>query len=173
MSDETTPAHDPVSEEVLACTIHPAPPAMERRSFLVWIATGVLAVGGLFMGATVVQALMPPGRSIDGKTKVGKVSVGKVADLKVDTPVAVEYGDDALFLVKKSDTKVEVLSQACPHVGCKLHFNETSKEFDCPCHASSFSLDGVRLGGPAPRNMYGATFELVNDEIIVSGVQSA
>jgi len=125
------------------------------------------------MGATVVQALMPPSRSIDGKTKVGTISVGKLADLKVDTPVNVDYGDDVLFLVKKSDDKVEVLSQACPHVGCKLMFNDKSSQFDCPCHASSFTIDGVRIGGPAPRNMYGANFELVNGEIIVSGVQSA
>jgi Rieske Fe-S protein len=173
VSDETRPVDGSVSEEVQACTVHPAPPPMERRSFLVWIATAVLAAGGLFMGATVVQALMPPGRTIDGKTKVGTISVGKLADLKVDTPVNVEYGDDVLFLVKKSDNKVEVLSQACPHVGCKLSFNSSNKQFDCPCHASSFSIDGVRLGGPAPRNMYGANFEVVNGEIIVSGVQSA
>jgi Rieske Fe-S protein len=146
---------------------------MERRSFLVWLATAVLAASGLFMGATVVQALVPPSRSIDGKTKVGKMSVGKVADLKVGAPVAVDYGDDVLFLVKESADKVAVLSQTCPHVGCKLHFNDANKQFDCPCHASSFTIEGVRLGGPAPRNMYGATFEVVNGDIIVSGVESA
>ena len=173
MSDESTPAHGSASEEVQACTVHPAPPPMERRSFLIWIASAVLAAGGLFMGATVVQALMPPDRSIDGKTKVGTLVVGKVADLKAGVPVTVDYGDDVLFLVKESDTKVAVLSQSCPHVGCKLFFNADKKQFDCPCHSSSFSMDGVRLGGPAPRNMYGANFQIVNGDIVVSGVQSA
>jgi Rieske Fe-S protein len=125
------------------------------------------------MGATVVQALLPPSRSIDGKTKVGTVAVAKLADLKVGAPALVDYGDDVLFLIKQSDTKVTVLSQTCPHVGCKLHFNDASKQFDCPCHASSFTIDGVRLGGPAPRNMYGANFEISNGEIVVSGVESA
>ena len=153
-----------------ACTIHPAPPPMERRGFLVWLAGIVLAVGGILMGATVVQALVPPARSIDGKTKVGKLVVGTVAELQVGKPVLANYGDVVLYLVKKSATQVSVLSQTCPHVGCKLAFNTAKKQFDCPCHASSFSLDGVKLGGPAPRNMYSADFEITNGQIVVSGV---
>jgi Rieske Fe-S protein len=155
-----------------ACQIHPAPGAMERRSFLVWLAGAVLAIGGLFMGATVVQALMPPPRSIDGKTKVGTLVVGKVADLQVGKPVLAQYGDVDLFLVKESPTKVAVLSQTCPHVGCKLSFNDKTSQFDCPCHASHFSIEGKKLGGPAPRDMYGADFQVVNGEIVVSGVQA-
>ena len=154
----------------LACSIHAAPPPMERRGFLVWLAGAALALGGLFMGATVVQALMPPSRSIDGKTKVGTVAIAKIADLQVGKPVLDDYGDDVLFLVKKSATKVAVLSQTCPHVGCKLSFNGKTNEFDCPCHASSFSIDGKKLKGPAPRDMYAADFQLVNGEVVVSGI---
>jgi len=166
--DEVAP--DAAPDEPLACQIHAAPPAMERRSFLVWLATAVLAIGGVFMGATVVQALMPPPRSIDGKTKVGTVVVGKVADLQVGKPVLVSYGDIVLFLVKGSDNKVAVLSQTCPHVGCKLSFNSQTSQFDCPCHASHFTVEGKKLGGPAPRDMYGADFQIVNGQIVVSGV---
>ena len=158
------------TDQPLACAIHAAPPAMERRSFLVWLASAALAVGGVFMGATVVQALAPPSRSIDGKTKVGTISVGTVAALQVGKPALAQYGDVVLYLVKESPTEVAVLSQTCPHVGCKLNFNPKNNQFDCPCHASSFSIQGKRLGGPAPRDMYGADFKIVNGEIVVSGV---
>jgi nitrite reductase/ring-hydroxylating ferredoxin subunit len=167
-----TPAPPP-DDEPLACQVHyAAPPPMPRRSFLVWIASAALAVSGLFMGATVVQALMPPARSIDGKTKVGALAVAKVADLKVGKPVLADYGDDVLFLIKKSPSEVVVLSQTCPHVGCKLSFNEKTQQFDCPCHASSFTIDGKKLGGPAPRNMFGANFEIKDGAIVVSGVSA-
>ena len=122
------------------------------------------------MGATVVQALMPPSRSIDGKTKVGTIAIAKVADLQIGKPVLADYGDDVLFLVKKSATRIAVLSQTCPHVGCKLSFNDKTNEFDCPCHASSFSIDGKKLKGPAPRDMYAADFQVVNGEVVVSGI---
>ena len=175
---ESTPREQEVAEqpsipdEPLACAIHAAPPPMERRSFLVWLASVALAVGGLFMGATVIQALMPPSRSIDGKTKVGTVAIAKLADLQVGKPVLAEYGDDVLWLVKKSATQVAVLNQACPHVGCKLSFNTSTKQFDCPCHASHFSIDGKKLGGPAPRDMIPAVFEISNGEIVVSGISA-
>ena len=145
---------------------------MERRSFLVWIASGLLAVGGLLAGATVVQALVPPSRSIDGKTKAGRVSVAKLADLQVGKPVAVDYGDDVLWVVKNSATQVAVLNQACPHVGCKLSFNEKTKQFDCPCHASHFEMDGKRIDGPAPRNMDPAAFAIVNGDVVVSAAKA-
>jgi Rieske Fe-S protein len=167
-----SPAEDDERGDYPACSLHGAPPPMERKGFLVMLASIALAVGGLFMGATVVQALMPPSRSIDGKTKVGKLAVAKIADIPADKPLLADYGDDVLYLVKKSPTEVIVLSQTCPHVGCKLAFNASTKQFDCPCHASSFSIDGVKLSGPAPRNMYGAEFEIVNGEVVVSGIKA-
>ena len=155
-----------------ACQLHAAPPPMDRRQFLVISAGATLGASLLFVGATVVQAIMPPDRSIEGKTKVGKLAVAKVADLKVGVPLLADYGDDVLFIVKASDTKINVLSASCPHVGCKLHFNTAVKQFDCPCHASSFTIDGVKLGGPAPRNMYSAIFEVVGGNVVVSGIQT-
>ena len=154
-----------------ACQLHAAPPPMDRRRFLVVSAGATLGASLLFVGATVVQAIMPPDRSIEGKTKVGKLAVAKVADLKVGVPLLADYGDDVLFIVKASDTKINVLSAKCPHVGCKLHFNTAVKQFDCPCHASSFTIDGVKLGGPAPRNMFAAVYEVANGNVVVSAVE--
>jgi Rieske Fe-S protein len=171
--EERSPAEQlSIPDEPLVCAIHAAPPPMERRGFLVWLASAALAVGGLFMGATVIQALLPPSRSIDGKTKVGTIAIAKLADLQVGKPVLAEYGDDVLWLVKKSATQVAVLNQACPHVGCKLSFNAATKQFDCPCHASHFSIDGTRLSGPAPRGMIPAIFEIRDGQIVVSGISA-
>lgn len=152
---------------------HPeVPPPMDRRSFLVWAATASLGASVVFMGATVVQAIMPPSRSIEGKTKVGKLAVAKVADLKEGVPVLAEYGDDVVFVVKNAEDSFHVFDAACPHVRCKLQFNAETKEFDCPCHASSFDINGKKLGGPAPRDMIPAVFEIAAGEVVVSGFQS-
>lgn len=146
------------------------PGGIDRRAFLAWTAGVSLTASGVIVGATMFEALTPPARSIDGTTKAGRVSVARLPDLKPGVPLRTDYGDAAIFVVKTPAGKLHVFDAACPHVRCRLVFNEATGEFDCPCHKSSFSLDGVRLGGPAPRDMTNARFEVVNDEIIVSGL---
>ena len=41
----------------------------------------------------------------------------------------------------------------CPHMGCRLIFNEIEKTWDCPCHASRFDLDGKCISGPSNRDI--------------------
>jgi Rieske Fe-S protein len=147
------------------------PPPMPRRDFLVWAAGLSLGATAVLIGATVAQAIAPPSRSIEGKTKVGKLAVARVDSLVVGKPVLVEYGDDALFVSKLAADKILVLSAACPHVRCKLFWNDKTRQYDCPCHASSFSATGKKLGGPAPRDMYAATFAVENGQVVVSGVE--
>ena len=37
----------------------------------------------------------------------------------------------------------------CPHMGCKLIFNEIEKTWDCPCHGSRFDIRGKSICGPS------------------------
>ncbi|HNN93670.1 Rieske 2Fe-2S domain-containing protein [Haliangium sp. UPWRP_2] len=45
------------------------------------------------------------------------------------------------------------LSATCPHAGCGIDYDESAHKFVCPCHNSTFALDGRRLSGPSPRDM--------------------
>jgi len=155
---------------------------MDRRDFLTWIATGSVAVTGMFSLMTVLRVIQPPARSIEGKTKIGPLAVATVAELTQGVPKLVEYGDDFVFVTKLENAgadgkpKIIALNAACPHVRCKLHFNEKTKQYDCPCHASSFTITGKKLGGPAPRDMFAATFALEGpkgqEKVVVSGFET-
>lgn len=37
----------------------------------------------------------------------------------------------------------------CPHMKCSLAFNYQTKTWDCPCHGSSFDIDGNVIYGPS------------------------
>ena len=37
----------------------------------------------------------------------------------------------------------------CPHMGCALKWNPQEHSWDCPCHGSRFSKEGVLLNDPA------------------------
>jgi Rieske Fe-S protein len=41
------------------------------------------------------------------------------------------------------------VSNVCPHMGCKVHWNSVETSWDCPCHGSRFRPDGTVIEGPA------------------------
>ena len=51
----------------------------------------------------------------------------------------------------KSENEVIAFAPHCTHLGCGYQWDKKNKNFLCPCHASTFSIDGRVLSGPAPR----------------------
>jgi menaquinol-cytochrome c reductase iron-sulfur subunit len=47
--------------------------------------------------------------------------------------------------------QVVAFAPQCTHLGCAYHWDEKNQNFLCPCHTSTFALDGRVLEGPAPR----------------------
>ena len=92
------------------------------------------------------------GEQVDAWTKADNVRLGMV------------------WLRKKGD-KVLALNAECPHLGCKVGYDAEKKHFACPCHESAFSLDGERLGGPAPRAMDPLESRLVGGQVEVRFVR--
>lgn len=45
------------------------------------------------------------------------------------------------------------LYKVCVHLGCIYKWTPASTRFECPCHGSKYLLNGVRLSGPARRNL--------------------
>ncbi|MBW3541512.1 MAG: Rieske 2Fe-2S domain-containing protein [Planctomycetes bacterium] len=59
----------------------------------------------------------------------------------------------AVYLRKEGDDVI-AFSVACPHAGCAVDFDPVEREFECPCHRSSFTLAGERSGdSPSARNL--------------------
>ena len=59
----------------------------------------------------------------------------------------------AAWLLRDDAGKLAAFSAVCPHLGCSIGYDADRKIFKCPCHDSSFSLAGERLGGPTERGM--------------------
>ena len=41
----------------------------------------------------------------------------------------------------------------CPHMGCRLIYNEVENTYDCPCHGSRFTKDGKVIISPSNSNL--------------------
>ncbi len=46
-----------------------------------------------------------------------------------------------------------ISKKRCPHLGCALKWNPAEHSWDCPCHGSRFTEDGILLDNPANGNL--------------------
>ena len=69
-------------------------------------------------------------------------------NVKIINENGIDYG---IYIDEKNvEHKVYNL---CPHMKCNLYFNYQTKTWDCPCHGSSFDIDGNLIFGPASFNI--------------------
>ncbi|MCP4199868.1 MAG: Rieske (2Fe-2S) protein [Proteobacteria bacterium] len=56
------------------------------------------------------------------------------------------------------------LSDICPHLGCRVHWESQNEEFVCPCHDGHFDANGVATAGPpADTGMSLPQYEIVEE----------
>jgi len=145
--------------------------AEERRGFL----TKLMAIlcGGLAtlppLAAGVWAFLDPLGRKAGGAKFLPVTDLSAIPDDGVPRQFAVisDRTDawtgfaaepiGAVYLRReKGSNEVEALSATCPHAGCFVEMEGAGKCFRCPCHNSTFTLDGgIVAPSPSPRAMDG------------------
>jgi menaquinol-cytochrome c reductase iron-sulfur subunit len=61
----------------------------------------------------------------------------------------------SVYLQRTGPNEVRALNTICPHAGCSVGFKAGENRFHCPCHDSSFAVDGKILNpkSPSPRAM--------------------
>jgi menaquinol-cytochrome c reductase iron-sulfur subunit len=138
--------------------------SVSRRSFLgVLLGLGTVVMGAALSVPLIRFALHP---LLTKTTEIGWSEVGKIDEFAsltapVKRIIKVEQRDawrkiiseKPVYLVPAKDGTVRVLSPVCPHLGCSIPWNETKREFICPCHVAVFAMDGTKISGPAPRSM--------------------
>ena len=87
----------------------------------------------------------------DGSPAKFEVVQEKVVDAWTtyeDVPVG------AVYLTRK-DKEVIAFNLKCPHLGCAIDYRKQNNDYFCPCHNSSFALDGsvTTENSPSPRPM--------------------
>lgn len=153
-----------------------APSAEEaRRGFLAslvaTIAGAVVAIFPTAAGLTMFASPLLRSSRSTGPESTGKPfrRVASVDSLPPDgTPVQVPVIADlvdawnsepnqpigAVYLRRLADGSVKCFNAICPHAGCFVGFAAERKAFQCPCHTSSFNLDGdIIQPSPSPRAM--------------------
>lgn len=159
-------------------------PTTGRRNMLVEAVTAFLSfiivavpstIGGLFFLDPLLRGKKSSAAGEEAGDLDGFIKLSVTADsIPVDgTPVAVSVRttqDDAwnrfkdvpvgsIWLRKNESGEIVVFNSVCPHLGCSVDYRRGENDFFCPCHTSSFSLDGEQTNPIPPRGM--DTLEIV------------
>jgi Rieske Fe-S protein len=143
----------------------------DRRNFLK-VATCALGGGlGLVVAAPALRMCVAPIGAETVTTPHDPIDLGTVERLRVGAPwqrvaIVAPVVKDAwitardivlggAWLRRPSESKIEALSAVCPHLGCAVGWDDSTKNFLCPCHNSRWSDGGglVANTGPARRDL--------------------
>jgi menaquinol-cytochrome c reductase iron-sulfur subunit len=156
-----------------------SPPSPDRRNLLV--KTAAIVIGGIITvvppiaGLTVLLDPLRRTSAARGMVRVGSISAlpanGEprklpVLDTEIDAwNVTPNVPVGSVYIEKTGPKTVRVLNATCPHLGCSVSFSATIGHFFCPCHKSSFNLDGSILDpkSPSPRGMDSLQSEVRGD----------
>jgi Rieske Fe-S protein len=142
-----------------------------RRQFLVQLAAGagVLAAAGTVGCAAVAtySANLSGDRILLDRSQLDLKMGEKNAVLVRASGLA-----DAIVLLRDDKGIFSALNARCTHLGCEVR--PGGKFLTCPCHQSTFDLQGKVMRGPAQKSLATYPVELRGDKIeIVIGQTSS
>ena len=143
----------------------------KSRRLVIASTIGVSAACALFpFAAGLTSILDPVVRNSGSTTKVPWTKVTSVVNLPDDGKPAkfeiilAEVKDawttyknvpaGAVYLSRKGD-EVIAFNLKCPHLGCAVDYRSKTNDYFCPCHNSTFGLDGsvTDADSPSPRGL--------------------
>src|SRR5438093_139050 len=71
---------------------------------------------------------------------------------------------ESVYLRPSSENKIQAFNAGCPHAGCFVDFLADRGHYLCPCHNSTFTVEGKieDPASPAPRGLDTLEVELRN-----------
>jgi Rieske Fe-S protein len=135
---------------------------MDRRAFVAR-AGGLALVGAC---ASLPLAACAGARYVPAQWRDGRV-VLRLADFGAEEGVLVEHPSAGrpVYVHRFAPDRFGALFTRCTHRGCQVE--PQGLRLVCPCHGSTFSLDGSVLEGPAERALTAYPVTLEGDHVVV------
>ncbi|HFQ93679.1 MAG TPA: Rieske (2Fe-2S) protein [Anaerolineae bacterium] len=135
---------------------------ISRRDFLKLGAGALGALAVLEMGGVSLMFMQP--RSLDGEFG-GQVTAGPVDSFPPGS--VTEFPDGRFYLIRAQDGGFLAVYGRCTHLGCAVSWEADANRFFCPCHASSFDVNGSVTNPPAPRALDTFAIVIEDGQVIV------
>ncbi len=118
---------------------------MTRREWLagVFAGVGLLAGYGVLAGESLLF-LLP--KATGAKTR--KIFAGQINEFEIGKVRSVYDLQGNPILIRRTAAGFAAFSSTCPHLGCKVRWEEDHHRFLCPCHMGIFDAEGKGIAGP-------------------------
>jgi Rieske Fe-S protein len=153
---------------------------LNRRTFYLACIYVIWAVIGLVLAVPAAVYLLWPPRP---RKEQDWIEAGTVTELKLGTPSELVFRKNRVdgwkvtsekstaWVVKQAENEIVAFAPQCPHLGCAYHWVAKQNEFLCPCHASTFSIEGQVLTGPAQRALDRFEVKLEGDKLLLGSIR--
>ncbi|MFJ7219217.1 ubiquinol-cytochrome c reductase iron-sulfur subunit [Amycolatopsis sp. NPDC098790] len=123
----------------------PAPAGNRRRFLQVSSAAAVAAAGGAGVEYLVTSGADPAAEEETLRPENGEWrTVVAARELPEGGVLPFDFGAVAGF-VQRTEGEVRAVSATCTHLGCRLNLDAPARRLNCPCHRTSFAVDGAVL----------------------------
>ncbi len=141
---------------------------LSRKLFferLGWLGITILGLAGI---PGLIRFLKP---RVTGTSK-GAFDAGSIDDLRSVIVSTRWLKRHRLWVVHDRDTLFAVEAR-CTHLGCTPRWDSTAGVFNCPCHGSLFTPQGVPLNGPAVEPLYRFAIWSDGDRVVIDPSKKA
>lgn len=155
---------------------------IDRRRFYITVIYGLWGLIGAALGIpAAIYLLVPPKLRREGEW----VEAATVSQLPENAPEEVTFRRNRVdgwkvtsektsaWVVRTGQNQVVAFAPQCTHLGCAYHWDEHNHNFLCPCHTSTFALDGRVLSGPAPRPLDRYEVKVDGDTLLIGPIRKA
>lgn len=124
--------------------------SLKRRQFIKKAGTALGLLAGLellYMSFSFIK----PNKSNSANSPDNYFKAGMASDFMASS--ITPFNSRHFFLICDEKSQFHALSSRCTHLGCTLSYDKSTKLFHCPCHSSTFDLQGRVLRSPASKNL--------------------
>jgi len=98
--------------------------------------------------------LLWPASWLKAKAKKLAFGIEKIEKLKTVNGWAIlKIKDREILFIRDDEESVRALNPICTHKQCTVEYNPELKKIVCPCHGSTYDLEGKVLKGPAQKSL--------------------
>lgn len=121
------------------------------------------------MLAVLSGLLVWPSARLFGKSKKIAFKLEKVKKLKkIGGWAILKIKKHEILFIRDSKESIRAINPICTHKKCTVEFNHKTNRIICPCHGSTFDLDGNVLKEPATKPLQIFPVKLSEGRIILT-----